>query len=397
MALNKPLEELTETDLQSLKDQSVPEDQSLDYKKGLFLKADPPKDEFRADVTAFANGIGGHLVIGMDEDKGIPTELCGMEITDQDAFTRQIDEVLQNKITPPVPGYKIRYIPVAGGTKTAIVVRIPQSYAKPHQITVGKDDYQFYVRNSAGKKRLTVDELRSIMLRSESLAERIRSFRLERLGNIVSGDTPVKIEDGTRIVLHMMPLSAFGSSARYDVTRLEEDDRLTIPLTGPEVYSAVQRKYNLDGYLSYLTPMGSKEAWTYMQAFSNGVLEYVDAHSLNMGENGLHESFWHVGHELKIANAIRRGLDLQRLLGVEPPVVVILTLLGVRDYNVLTRDHIPGQLFSRDTLNIPEVLLEDFNMSLDDITRPLYDPIWNEAGFRRCLNYDLDGKRIPQR
>ena len=59
MALNKPLEELTEADLQSLKDQSVPEDQSLDYKKGLFLKADPPRDEFRADVTAFENGIGG--------------------------------------------------------------------------------------------------------------------------------------------------------------------------------------------------------------------------------------------------------------------------------------------------------------------------------------------------
>jgi hypothetical protein len=396
MALNKPLEEITEADLQSLKDQSVPEDQSLDYKKGLFLKADPPKDEFRADVTAFANGIGGHLVIGMDEDKGIPTELCGMEITDQDAFTRQIDEVLQNKITPPVPGYKIRYVPVADG-KTAIVIRIPQSYAKPHQITVGKDDYQFYVRNSAGKKRLTVDELRSIILRSESLAERIRSFRLERLGNIVSGDTPVKIEEGTRIVLHMIPLSAFGSTPRYDMTHLEDNDRLTIPLTGPEVYSAVQRKYNLDGYLSFLKPMGSKEAWTYMQAFRNGVLEFVDAHSLNMGENGLHESFWHAGHELKIANAIRRGLELQRLLGVEPPVVVILTLLGVRDYNVLTRDNIPGQLFSRDTLNIPEVLLEDFNMSLDDITRPLYDPIWNEAGFRRCQNYDLDGKRIPPR
>lgn len=396
MALNKPLEELTEADLQSLKDQSVPEDQVLDYKKGLFLKADPPKDEFRADVTSFANGIGGHLVIGMDEERGIPTDLCGMEIADQDAFTRQIDEVLQNKITPPVPGYKIRYIPVADG-KTAVVIRIPQSYAKPHQITVGKDDYQFYVRNSAGKKRLTVEELRAIILRSESLAEHIRTFKLERLGNIVGDDAPQDLIPGARIVLHMIPFSAFGSGTRFDLSRLEgAANDVVAPLVTQTEYRHVTRRFNLDGYLTHLSPGDRTPAWSYLQVFRSGILEYVEAYNINKVYQGEHS--WSKYDEAKVGSAIVRGLALQKMLGVEPPIVVMLTLVGVRGHKIFLGERLFDSFtlpFRRDTMLIPEVVVEDYGTDPDEIIRPLFDVVWNEAGYARCENFDENGKFCP--
>jgi predicted HTH transcriptional regulator len=147
------------------------------------LTGDAPKNEFRADVSSFANASGGHLVIGMAEKEGYPTDLCGMDMPNPDAFKMQVDEVIQSKITPRIPRYGVRVIELANG-KSAAIISISKSFAKPHQITVNKDDFQFWARNSAGKYRLGVDELRSVILQSETLNERIRNFRLERLKTV---------------------------------------------------------------------------------------------------------------------------------------------------------------------------------------------------------------------
>lgn len=97
MPLDKPIESITVEDLQELIDNEVAEQQVIDYKKGLFLNAEQPKHEFRADVSSFANASGGHLVIGMDEKDGLPTALCGMDIPNHDAFKLTVDGILQTK------------------------------------------------------------------------------------------------------------------------------------------------------------------------------------------------------------------------------------------------------------------------------------------------------------
>lgn len=52
---------------------------------------------------------------------------------------------------------------------------------------------------------------------SESVAERIRAFRANRLLAIGNGDAPAPLADGARIILHVVPLKSLTSDVRIDV------------------------------------------------------------------------------------------------------------------------------------------------------------------------------------
>lgn len=75
------------TDIQVIIDNpDYAENEYLDYKKAFSIDAvDKDKKqqeqvEFRNDVCAFANANGGYLIFGVDEKKGIPTEIIGINI-----------------------------------------------------------------------------------------------------------------------------------------------------------------------------------------------------------------------------------------------------------------------------------------------------------------------------
>ena len=180
MALNKPIEQIDESDLMSLVADSVDERKPIDYKAGWDLQKPEWKDEFRRDVTSFANASGGHIIYGMREQGGLPTELCGIEMDNPESIKLRLSELLQSHIRPRVVGMGIGVIPLQN-SKFATAVRIPRSFNRPHQVQVNKDDFQFWGRNASGKYRLDVDELRIAYTLSESLAERMKTFRVERL------------------------------------------------------------------------------------------------------------------------------------------------------------------------------------------------------------------------
>lgn len=391
---SKTLDMIKLDDLQALIDNKVAEQQTVEYKKGLYLDNEQAKDEFRADVSSFANASGGHFVIGMTEEKGSPIDLCGMEIPNKDAFILKMEQVLQTRISPRIPGYKIRIISISAD-KAVVIIRIPQSFAKPHQITVNHDDYRFWSRNSAGKYRLSVDELRSIILQSETLAERIKKFRLERLGNIVAGETPVPLKPGARVVVHMIPLSAFNPAIRYDMSELETADRalMACPSTSKYYLSSIIR-HNLDGVLS--TNQLSKEGLSrsYMQVFRNGILEMVEAESINWAEKYPN---WSRNDELQLINVVERGKTLHKYLGVEPPVVLFVTLVGVRGFSIDEEQRYiqtNNNSFDRDMLVLPDMLMEDLGIHASAVVRPILDAIWNAGGYARCLNYNTDDQHI---
>jgi len=75
-----PLNNATEAGLIELIENQVSEDKSIDYKLNLSISNDEGKKEFLADVASFANTIGGHMIIGMAEDKGMPITLPGVQI-----------------------------------------------------------------------------------------------------------------------------------------------------------------------------------------------------------------------------------------------------------------------------------------------------------------------------
>src|SRR5574337_684787 len=76
----KPLEEISEADLQALIDNGVRESQTLEYKREVYGRGDEEVREMLRDISSIANAFGGDMLIGVEEDReGVAVALRGVE------------------------------------------------------------------------------------------------------------------------------------------------------------------------------------------------------------------------------------------------------------------------------------------------------------------------------
>jgi predicted HTH transcriptional regulator len=68
---NIPLDRIVEADIQRLLSMGVNESPYLDYKQESYGDAGNDRSEFLADISSFANTLGGDLVIGVAETNGL--------------------------------------------------------------------------------------------------------------------------------------------------------------------------------------------------------------------------------------------------------------------------------------------------------------------------------------
>ena len=97
---SKPLDSVDAQDIRDLIETKVAEGKFIDYKESLPGNSDGEKTEFLADVSSFANAAGGHLVLGVREQAGVPTEVCGLPDIDPDKVIQRLDSMLRDGIAP---------------------------------------------------------------------------------------------------------------------------------------------------------------------------------------------------------------------------------------------------------------------------------------------------------
>lgn len=387
--INKRFEAINKTDIEALILNEVAESRTLEYKEKLPGNSDDEKKEFLSDVSAFANASGGDILYGISEQRnsdgkstGLPGEAKGLSGINSDTEIRRLDNILRDGIEPRMPGVQIKAIDgFADGA--AIVVRVPKSWNSPHMVTF-KNLSRFFARNSAGKYQLDVAEIRSTFIASESLAERIRDFRSDRIAKIIADETPVMLEPHPKIVLHVLPIESFSSNITIDLNSVDRASSLR-----PIYSSGWNNRYNFDGLIAY-SSFSESITHSYAQIFRNGSIEAVEANLLRIrDEKKLIPS---IGYEERLINALQGYLELQRQLELRPPILVMLSLLGVKGYMMTgdwDRQRVP---IDRDVLPIPEVFVEDLTAQASDILRPAFDAVWQSAGWERSFNYDENGE-----
>jgi predicted HTH transcriptional regulator len=93
---------ISERDLIEQIDAGVPEGVLVDYKRDIYGRSDADVKEFLKGVTSFANTAGGHLIIGIDENGGIPTSITPLN-GDPDQELQRLENLLVMALNPASP------------------------------------------------------------------------------------------------------------------------------------------------------------------------------------------------------------------------------------------------------------------------------------------------------
>ncbi len=396
--LRTPVSENSAENLQSLIDDGVREGKKIEFKRDLPGNRREDRKEFLADVSSFANTNGGFLIIGMDENDGIASELTGVPGTDLDSHIQRFENIIRSNIEPRLSGVEIHPVELDDDC-VAIVLYIPRGWNRPYVVD-HDGHWRFYGRNTAGKYPLDVQEVKSHAIHSQVFAEKVRRFREDRLSNIISNETPVALHEGARIVIHAVPADAYESDRVISVRDIYELQRTNsgVRLTWPFSYSSAGDAPNLDGLVTYSTVGDAKAA--YVQVFRNGSIEAVDGYILNQHPSDSDPPMIHPREvEKRIVEQSGRTVDLLRQFGIDAPIAIMLSMIGVGGFAFW-----PGQIFDPDDLHsivenhilLPDTVIEGSGGSVARDLRPAVDAFWNAGGHMGSPSYDKNGNWNPR-
>ena len=389
------ISEINAATIQRLVDNRVPEGRTLEYKSQLPGTRDEDKREFLYDVSSFANTNGGDVVFGITDlrkdgnSTGIPESVAAIDSASVSATIPRLESLLRDGISPRVHGAEFRPIDIANG-QSVLVLRIPRSWIGPHMVTFNRGT-RFYSRNAGGKQIMDVSELRRAFALSSSLPEKLRAYRTERINQIESGQGPMPLPAGVKIILHFVPLVAIDSISDQDfaASALTKEMNLKLPPLGGSGWG---HRFNFDGFLTY-----SPATHSYVQLFRSGIVEAVRPDSaesqarLASGNRLLPGTVF----ERDMIVAVRTYLDAQRHASVSLPIFLALSLNGVKGYTLASNQYHRIEQIDRDLLLTTPLLIEDFDVDVPAFLRTTFDSIWQAAGAEGSINYDSDGKWSP--
>ncbi|MFF9409817.1 helix-turn-helix domain-containing protein [Streptomyces anandii] len=152
------------------------ESEDLDYKRAHYSADDRGREELAKDIAAFANHTGGLLILGMAEDKGVPSKVFDVDLDDR--HLRHIRQVVANNTAPPVP-YEAISVPNPGAPGTGfLLLAVPRSPSGPHAVTapptkLSRDALRYPRRGSSKTEWLTeTDVATAYRARYTAAAER---------------------------------------------------------------------------------------------------------------------------------------------------------------------------------------------------------------------------------
>jgi hypothetical protein len=395
MLLGKKIEELTEDDLRGLVAAQALEGLRLDFKRELPAGPFEAVREFLADVSSFANTDGGHLVYGVEEAGGAATDISGVVDVDRDATKLRLTESIRSGIAPRLDGVTMSHVALADG-RSVLVIEIPRSFTPPHMVSY-RGSSRFFARTSAGSKyQMDVQQIRNAFIASETINDRLRDFRVDRVARIIADDTPSRIVGRARLAAHIMPLQSFTPGFAVPVNHLKTAAFMELR---PFATGGESTFYNFDGILQRrLAPEDLDDGGGgYVQLFRNGCIESVSADMFgSVGVRGIPSKFF----EPTMIRELGQYLHfVSAQLRIGPPYIVAISLLGVRGFGlILGPGARGGTLIDRDNLLIPDLFVDEVPIAEGEkrenfqwaarIFQPVCDTIWNACGFIRSGNYD---------
>jgi hypothetical protein len=361
------------------------ESRTLEFKRS-FDPGERGRKQLVKAVTALANTSGGDLVIGIEEKNGAVTGVPGVTVDDPDRYIRDESQRLTSGVEPPLPPFDFRPYRVAEGA-WAFVLRVPRSWVGPHRSLYDKE---FYVRLPRQSIALSVPELRTAFGLRDTGAERIESFRRERIARLVAGETPVRLIPGPIAVLHVAPLPSFIDREQVDIVNMvRSGTHMPLPLGAQGGNASV----NLHGICN-ARPLVNGGTHGYGQAFRNGAYETTAVKAF------AEEEPYFVGDKLarEIVQSVRYARSFLQAYGLSHPMVVMFSFVSALRLHLRVPADFGGYFdlgpLREEVIAFPEILVEHEGVEVTVAVKPVLDMVYNAFGQLGCTLYGQDGNWI---
>ena len=311
-----------------------------------------------------------------------------MAVANVDAEKLRLDETIRRGIEPRID-FAIHTVEIGSG-RIVFIIRVRESWILPHRVVYQGKFGEFWARNSAGKYSMDTTELRRAFNLSESIYEKVRSFRRERVDQILQGNGPLLLKEGPKLILHLIPLESFRSRSSLNFDHVEWYTTNFPPIGNRQTVGWGPR-LNFDGLLISWQSEKPVSLTTYVQIYRNGMIEAaLDSISRPIdGTNHLSTKFY----ERELVNNMSLYLKGLKSLSIRPPIFAFLTLTGVKGALIYQGafSSVSDHLIDRDVLSVPEIVIEDLDQSVTELFRPAFNLIWNAAGLPKSDHFDEQG------
>lgn len=399
-AIDKDLKNITQEDLENLVKNKRQEDTFLDFKRDNYGKTDTDKKELLKDVSAFANGSGGEIIIGIEEDNMSQAKsLYGFTSNNIAMEKNRIEQIIMNGLEPKLDNFKVRYINLTNN-RYAMIIRIEHSPLFPHMVSYQRFN-KFYMRKSDKNLLLDVYELRNLFLKSENFMQEIRKYNNEIIEKIISGKTIIPTVNAPKILINFIPFDAFTKQNYLDLAKAD------IKMNFPE------QRINFDGLLAY--QMDDKGINSYCQLYRNGIVEFLSSSKkvFDEIENPFNVLALPENSKLKIIYGgkngyeyylIRKSYEFIKILKkfrVQAPIYIFVSILNAKGYRIFyTNEYGETKIteaIDRNILNLPEIEIKEYNEDFKDKVRMIFNMIWNSCGEKQSINFNKDGVWIGEK
>ena len=226
------------------------------------------------------------------------------------------------------------------------------------------------------------------------MTERARAFQRDRVDAVARG---LKVggrplHSGGRLILNIIPLSAFASSLHIDLELVSSHRHLFPPIHK----GAWTSQFNFDGFITH---SGGDVNHGYTQIFRNGILEATQSSIIR--EKNDYRYIPGAIIEPYIRSVLSTFIKGLSLVGVPVPLIIMLTFEGVEGvcYDP-TGDMYYGSPppLDQNTLYLPEGMVTEYGeeISYHRAVRPAIDALWNAAGQARAESFDQEGRWLSR-
>jgi hypothetical protein len=345
-----------------------------------------------------ANTKGGDLVFGVQEDaEGCAARLAPIQSNPDEVITR-LTNILTDGLEPKLHGIVMRAVPIAAGG-FALVLRIPRSYSGIHR---SSRDAHFWVRESRSKRSLDVPGIVSRVSDLIGREDRVADFFARRYAAIGTGAYPLKLKEGPKLVIHIVPTRDILAGEEVDLIRVQEAGEFFLM---PGNRSSVST-YTFEGVLQHHTPNeqdGTVRAATLL--FRSGVVESVANISLHSMNNGPEFIPIEAIEDLTCQYLAQALPAVVERMNSVLPLTVRIALVGANHHSgrTLNRDltwhldFVPSIQVHSAALVYPDILFESIPGCMPLKLEPTFTRLWQSWGYSRAYSFTRQGAYVMWR